>query len=115
MKKTEFYIYKEDLIEFHPKKEMTISQFVEILNEKYCINNMKKMRTKKITDYLLKKGYLCLNDNGKKTPTIKGKLLGIRIAKIQSKSGEIVQVNLYNVRAQKYILDNFYVIIRIIC
>ena len=40
MKKTEFYIYKEDLIEFHPKKEMTISQFVEILNERYCINNM---------------------------------------------------------------------------
>lgn len=61
MQKKDFYIYKEDLIRYEKQQELVrISQLVEDLNKKYCTDDMKKLRTSKITDYLIKRGYLYL-------------------------------------------------------
>ena len=112
MGKKEFYIYKEDLIQYAKQQDLVrISQLVEDLNNKYCTDDMKKMRTTKITNYLLRQGYLYLYEE-RKCPTTKGKMIGIQTGWITDKSGKEIKVNLYNLRAQQYILDNFYNIIR---
>ena len=46
--------------------------------------------------------------NMKKRPTLKGKLLGIEVREIIDENGQVYEVNLYNNRAQMYILDNLY-------
>ncbi len=109
MEKKNFYIYQEDLVRYEVNgKEKTISQFVSEINKQYCRSDMKKLMTKRITDYLIAKGYLDKND---RTPTSKGKLLGIKMDEVVDKNGEVREVNFYNVRAQKYLLDNLYEII----
>lgn len=56
MKKREFYIYQEDLVRYRTKRNcVTISQLVGDLNENYCVENMLKLRTETITNYLKKK------------------------------------------------------------
>lgn len=62
MKKKKFYIYQEDLIRYEIGQELlTISQFVDNLNKRYCTENMKKLRTDSITNFLCIKGYLIVN------------------------------------------------------
>ena len=112
MKKREFYIYKEDLIKYKAKQEpVRISQMVEDLNNKFCLENMKKLRTTNITNFLLKQNYLCLSKDGRKRPTSNGKLLGIQIGQFEDENGNKIPVNLYNIRAQQYILDKLYQIL----
>lgn len=112
MKKKKFYIYQEDLIRYEVEQELlTISQFVDNLNKRYCTENMKKLRTDSITNYLCTKGYLILNNEKRKMPTRKGKILGIELGTITDKEGKRHIVNLYNARAKQYILDNLYEII----
>lgn len=94
------------------QKLVPISQLVEDLNNKYCTDDMKKLRTTQITNYLLRQGYLYLDEEERKRPTTKGKMIGIQIGEIIDKSGEEITVNLYDLRAQQYILDNFYDIVR---
>lgn len=109
MVKKEFYIYQEDLIKYELKEEfLTISKLVVNLNVKYCESDMKKLRTETITDFLLMKGYLYLDKDTYKKPTLKGKILGITRGEISDKEGNKYSVNLYNLRAQKYIIDNIY-------
>ena len=104
MNKKDFYIYQEDLIRYKiSQSNITISQLVEDLNKYYCQENMQKLRTEKITNYLSAKGYLFLNEEMKKRPTLKGKLLGIEVERITQKNGQLYEVNLYNERAKKYI------------
>lgn len=109
MQKRDFYIYQEDLINYTMKEEpVTISKLVEDLNVKYCENDMKKLRPETITNFLLKQGYLLMDENARKSPTPKGKFLGIVVGYISDKDGNKHLINLYNVRAQKYIMDNIY-------
>lgn len=109
MKKRKFYVYQEDLIRYRVRQEkITISQLVEDINAKYCQEDMLKLRTETITNYLTVNGYLAVSDAGKKRPTLKGKLLGIDAGLMTDKSGQEIEVNLYNERAQNYILDNLY-------
>ena len=109
MAKRKFYVYQEDLIRYKLLQEtVTISQLVEELNKKYSQDDMQKLRTETITNYLTNNGYLVVNDNGKKRPTFKGKILGIEVGYITDKVGQEIEVNLYNDRAQKFILDNLY-------
>ena len=85
MKKISFYIYQEDLIKYETEQEyVTISQLVCDLNQKYCTANMLRLRTETITEYLKEQNYLCVDK---------------------------YVVNLYNKKAQQYILDNLYNII----
>ncbi|MEQ3194006.1 hypothetical protein AAA173_26945 [Enterocloster aldenensis] len=112
MEKRKFYIYQEDLIRYVIKEDYTIiSRLVQDLNNKYCEEGMKRLRTQSITDYLVVKGYLVVGESGKKIPTKKGELLGIKQEYIIDEKGEKHKVNLYNRRAQEYILDNLYKII----
>ncbi len=109
MKKKKFYIYQEDLIRYEVGQELlTISQFVDNLNQRYCTDGMKKLRTDSITNYLCAKGYLILDNEKRKKPTQKGKILGIESGYIIGKAGKRYIANLYNARAKQYILDNLY-------
>lgn len=109
MSKKKFYVYQEDLIRHEISyRPLTISQFVEELNQKYGQEDMKRLRTDTITNYLCTKKYLTINERNRKRPTTKGLLLGIRVGYCTDKKGKKYEVNLYNARAQKYILDNLY-------
>ena len=89
MKKISFYIYQEDLIKYETEQEyVTISQLVCDLNQKYCVDK-----------------------NNKKYPTLKGRILGITVGSNTDEKGNKYVVNLYNKKAQQYILDNLYNII----
>lgn len=112
MKKKKFYIYQEDLARYQISNDfVTITQFVNDLNEKFSRPNMKKLVTSQITNYLLKKGYLVIKENHK-IPSVKGKILGICQKEIECKDGNFYLLNLYNRRAQRYLLDDFYEIIK---
>ena len=103
MSKEQFYIYQEDLIQFSFREEyLSITEMVVRLNEKFCKEGMKKLRTETITNHLQKKGFLFLDSDGRKRPSQKGKLLGIAV---KQKEGKDYFVNQYNRRAQKYILN----------
>lgn len=110
MEKKRFYIYQEDLIryEIHKGSVVPISQLVEDLNIKYCTEDMKKLRTTVVTDFLQAQGFLFIDEVGRKRPTRKGNILGINVGYMSDDTGKKYQVNLYNERAQKYILDNLY-------
>ena len=109
MKKKKFYVYQEDLIRYKIDMEkVTISKLVEDLNSKFSQENMQKLRTETITNYLMLNGYLTIIDSDQKRPTLKGKLLGIEVGMITDKRGQEIEVNLYNERMQNYILDNLY-------
>lgn len=109
MAKKKFYVYQEDLIRYRfLQATVTISQLVEDLNKKYSQEDMQNLRTETITNYLTANGYLTVSDTGKKRPTFKGKILGIEVGHIIDKSGQEIEVNLYNNKAQKFILDNLY-------
>ena len=73
MNKKKFYIYQEDLIRYMVSQEpWTISQLVEDLNKRYSQEDMQKLRTDTITNYLHAKGYLTVDDKNRKRPTQKG-------------------------------------------
>lgn len=109
MDKKEFYVYQEDLIRYEINKDLaTISQLVGELNLKYCMEDMKKLRTTQITNFLKSQGYLYLDETGRKRPTRKGNILGINVGYISDEMENKYQVNFYNKRAQGYILDNLY-------
>lgn len=109
MIKKKFYLYQEDLIKYKIDiKNITISKLVEDLNSKFGRDDMQKLRTETITNYLTANRYLFITESDKKRPTLKGKLLGIEVGIITDKRGQEIEVDLYNERAQNYILDNLY-------
>lgn len=113
MQKRNFYIYQEDLIKYEIKEEsVTISKLVEDLNNRYCEDDMRKLRTEIITDFLLRKGYLYRDEDMHKRPSLKGKILGIKIENIFREKGNKYVVNVYNARAQRYIIDHIYDILQ---
>lgn len=61
MKKKKFYVYQEDLIRYKVGMEkITISKLVEDLNSKFSQEDMQKLRTETITNYLTLNGYLTI-------------------------------------------------------
>ena len=72
---------------------------------------MKKLRTEKITTFLVERGYLLEGEERYRRPTTKGKLLGIFTDNILDKTGQERLVNFYTSKAQRYILDNMYEIL----
>lgn len=107
--KEKFYIFQEDLISLEPlEKLVCISEIVMRLNELFCAENMKKLRTEIITDYLQKNKYLEVNDNQRKIPTKRGNILGIVTEERKNSKGDMYEINLYNIKAQQYIFDHLY-------
>jgi hypothetical protein len=77
---------------------------------------MKKVHATEITGWLQKQGYLETRElyAGKnyKIATEKGAKLGIRNEKRTNKYGNDYSVNLYNINAQKFIVENIEKILR---
>jgi hypothetical protein len=88
---------------------LRISEFVERLNSVIDQEQVKKISTTTITNWLLKKGFLqeVVNDAGKKSrlPTEQGRGIGLSAEERQSTYGPYMAV-LYDASAQGFILDN---------
>ena len=64
MIKKKFYLYQEDLIKYKIDiKNITISKLVEDLNSKFGRDDMQKLRTETITNYLTANRYLFIRNN----------------------------------------------------
>ena len=105
-KKLSFYISSKDKKKIKISKiPISISKFSYILNNNINDNIMKKIRGSEITDWLMSKGYL-KGDLGVKEITEEGIKIGIFKEYRLGKEGEKYSVNLYNIQAQKFIIDN---------
>ena len=108
MKKNSFYIFQEELICYKPCKDIvTISGFVEELNRAFGKEGMKRLRSSPFIDYLMNRGFLEMV-NGEIRPTRKGELLGISIKELSDKEGYRHCLNVYDRKAQQYLLDHLY-------
>lgn len=83
----------------------TVSQFVKKINEKNYSENMKPLSYRVINAWLMKEGYLELNDNDKKIPTKKGEELGLSIEARRSPYGVPYSVVIFNETVQNFLLD----------
>ena len=105
-KKLPFYISNKDRETIDISKiPISISKFSYILNDNINDNAMKKIKGSEITDWLMSKGYLKGN-LGVKEITEEGIKIGIFKEYRLGKEGEKYSVNLYNIQAQKFIIDN---------
>lgn len=114
-KKIPFFLLKTDVekITFF-ETPVSISKFCNYLNN-YALPGMKKLRASDLTKGLMKIGYLCDvkidDEKSYKKPTKKGIELGITAEERKNSYNNKYMVNLYNIDAQKYIVDNMMEII----
>jgi hypothetical protein len=83
----------------------TVSKFVKKINKINNSENMRPLSYKVINAWLLKEGYLELNDNDKKVPTKKGEELGLSIEHRHSPYGVPYSVVIFNENVQMFLLD----------
>ncbi|MBQ8621535.1 MAG: hypothetical protein IJ422_04385 [Oscillospiraceae bacterium] len=105
-----FAISHDQLAMVQPSQEpVTVSWLIDSLSR--AVNNpeMRRLSATTITNWLLNQGFLekRANPEGKNTriPTAKGQALGITSETRQGKDGEY-QMVLYNLNAQRFILDH---------
>lgn len=108
--KKQFFITKEQLSNVETnEKPITISDFCKKIDNVVNDENMRRLSPVKLTSWLVEKGFLQLiiSNDGKKKKAVcdKSKLIGITEEKRQGQYGSYT-VNLYNLDAQKFILDN---------
>lgn len=108
-RKTEFYLTEEVRQNIKPLGTVTISQFVEYLNELREEQTMKRLAVTHLTKKLKEAGYLEEQFNhliGRNTavPTDKGLLKGLSIEKRISEKGNEYEVVMYNEKAQGFLL-----------
>ena len=106
-----FHITNKQINEFRlSNTPISISRFTYSINTQVSLPNMKKLRATEITSWLLNNGYLkeVKQKNGKlsKEPTEKSESIGIVLEEKENTHGEKYKVNLYCVKAQKFILSN---------
>ena len=86
-----------------------ITQLVEIINAAVENPQMKKLTTTAITNWLLEKGFLQKetgsDEKSRRVPTPNGLLIGLSTQIRQGQYGEY-QAVLYNMDAQRFVLDN---------
>jgi hypothetical protein len=91
-------------------KPVSISKFTYRINDTINDPMMKKLKATKITSWLLKEGYFyeIEHDDGKtfKVSTTKAHEIGIFGKRKENKYGRKYDVNMYDKRAQKFILEN---------
>ena len=91
--------------------ETSISNFVQYINSQVnSIKSMEKLKATQIVNGLMNMGFLKsvkdVNNKKQKIPTEKGENMGIHSIMKQNSYGNYYQVNLYNIKAQKFILLN---------
>ena len=84
----------------------SVTNFVKKINEVNCKDHMKPLNTKVIPAWLLKEGYLELDENEKKVPTEKGIAIGLKKAYTMTSGGFLYSYVEYNEEAQKFVLEN---------
>lgn len=109
-KKIKFYAKSSDLIHFmYSEEPIYVSEIVDKINECIKRDDMKKLSTKHISNWLVSKGFLTTytKENGKvsKKPTSLGVNLGIKPIIKNGKNGSYI-ANVYNINAQRFIVDN---------
>lgn len=109
-RKKPFSLSQYDLCRFKISKgEITISAIVRKLNDLKSDENMVKLTTKPITQWLINCNLLQeVEENGKtvKRPTDAGKSLGMSMRKIITDYG-VFNAVVYNSKAQQFLIDNF--------
>lgn len=109
--KDAFSLTKNQKREFpYSSDPINISDFAKTINTFVQNSNMRKIQTKQITKWLLFKELLCevKNDEDRvfRVANNDAKSVGITKVKKESQKGIAYTVNLYNSKAQKYIVDN---------
>jgi len=108
-RKKPFMAKKEQLADFaYFMEPTTISNIVAEINDIVYADNMKKLTYNNVADWLITKGMLEIVEYAgrqRKSPTELGRKLGISTEVREGLQGNYI-VNLYNVGAQKYIIDN---------
>ncbi len=110
-KKSPFYVEEKDLEHFnYSETPIALSVIAEKLNELIDTTKRKKITYKVLAQWLIKNGYLVekLNSEGdpKKSPTEKGKSVGITTIQKISQSGDTYEVVVYNLSAQKMVVSS---------
>ncbi len=92
------------------EKPVTISGLVNSINAVSYSPDMKKLTPTQVTAWLENAGFLKteLNAEGKnqRTPTENAASIGIEQVERKNASGSAFQMNLYNMEAQAFVLDN---------
>lgn len=82
-----------------------MTNFVTSINDKNIMHNTKKLRYKIVIEWLLKEGYLTVDESDKKIPTEKGEEIGISLEYCE-RNFHSYTVLTYNIEAQRFILEN---------
>ena len=89
---------------------ISISMFTYRINQHINSNKMKKIKASQITNWLMSKGFLneIESEDGKKFKilTDKSDMIGISSEQRKSKYGREYGVNLYDEKAQRFIIDH---------
>lgn len=91
--------------------EISISRFCMMINNQFnSLKGMDKLKGTEIVKGLIKKGYLKYEEDCRerkiKVPTVEGVKIGIRNVIKKNEYGNDYCVNLYNINAQRFIIDN---------
>lgn len=106
-----FHIGIEQIASIKLSKEpIPISTFVYAINEVISNSEMKKLRATQVTNWLMKNGYLTEIEQGDgkvfKILTEKSSSIGMSSTTKTNAYGRIYDTNMYDERAQKYILSH---------
>ena len=117
IKKRHFDITQDELRNYSfDSSPIPVSEIAQRLNSLVDCESMTKLKYTSITAFLIQCGFLAeVNlDNGKtvKRPTEQGNSIGITLEERMGRNGTY-HVTLYNVEAQRFILDNIEAIVEI--
>ena len=109
-RKAEFCLTREMMDSIYPEGLVTVSQFVEMVNETRDEGSMKKLAVTKLTAKLREEGYLEDRYNavlGRNVTAVtnKGQEIGITAVKKISEKGNEYEVLMYNEEAQKQLIE----------
>lgn len=116
-KKTPFLLDYDDRLKFlFSETPIAVSEITNRINDLIDTEHMKKLSYKHILDWLIEIDALTVvtDTNGKsaKTPTTRGKTLGISTEQRQGQNG-VYTVIVYNREAQQFILDNLDAVVEV--
>ena len=106
-----FYVSSEDVKGFnYSKTPISLSAIADKFNELIDLDSMQKMSYKTLADWLISQDVLTVTDgpDGKprKMPTDKGLSMGVSVIQRTSQQGIIYDVIVYDLTAQKFIVQN---------
>lgn len=113
-----FEITQAELAKFEfSETPLMISQITDRINALKTNTSAAKLKATDITEWLLSVGILkVVSQDAKnyKLPSDIGSEMGISVERRNSSNGEY-RIALYNIEAQKFIIDNLHAIVRIVC